>query len=132
MDMLSSVKPDWPAETASAVVKHFMYDEKDPKAFWVSPPQPAANQGYVLVVYNSIPADVASYSGSAQISLAAEYRPALLNWILFKAYSRDTDEAHANFALQYHDAFLQGLNLTQQIERAEDPNYKDKEASASY
>jgi hypothetical protein len=132
MDMLSSVRPNWPADTAVSVVKHFMYDEKDPKSFWVSPPQPASNQGYVLAVYNSIPTDVASYAADAPISLADEYRPALLNWILFKAYSRDTDTANANAALQYHDAFLQSLGLHQQQEASEDPNRKDTEASASY
>jgi hypothetical protein len=132
MDMLSATKPNWPAETAAAVVKHFMYDEKDPKVFWVSPPQPSSSQGYVLVNYNSLPVDVASYSADAYISLADEYRPALFNWLMFKAYTRDTDEAHANRALMYHDAFLQSLNLRAQIEKAEDPNYKNPEESASY
>jgi len=132
MDMLSSIRPTWPADSASAVVKHFMYDEKDPKSFWVSPPQPASSQGYVLALYNAVPADVASYASNAAISLADEFRPALLNWILFKAYARDTDEAHSNRALQYYDAFLQVLNLSSAIERAEDPNYKDKATSASY
>jgi hypothetical protein len=132
MDMVSATKPNWAADTAHAVVKHFMYDEKDPKVFWVSPPQPSSAQGYVLVNYNSIPVNVTSYSGTAAISLPDEYYLTLLDWMMFKAYTKDTDEAYANRALYYRDAFFQGLGLQAQIERTEDPNYKNTEASASY
>ena len=46
-ETLDAVNPDWHASSASATAKHFIYNILDPKAFYVYPPQPATNQGYV-------------------------------------------------------------------------------------
>lgn len=133
MDLLSAVRPDWAASSrANAVTQHYMYDEKDPKHFWVTPPQPSSSQGYVLVVYNSFPTACAAYSATEYIPLADEYVEALRYYMLFRAYSRDTDAADANKALMYYDAFKLALGLHNQIERSEDPNFKDTTSSASY
>lgn len=132
MDLLNAVRPDWHNSTPNAEAKHFMYDEKAPKLFWVYPPQPAANQGFVEVIYNAIPTPVTRYATDEYITLSDEYREALTYFVLFKAYSRDTDSANANKALQYYDAFKVALGLHQGGETNEDPNYKDTEASPSY
>lgn len=132
MDLLAATNPLWTMAAASAQAKQYMYDPRDPKVFWVSPPQPATNQGYLQVIYNSIPGKILSYAPAEAIALPDEYEAPLLYWLLFKAYSRDADSTHANAALQYYDAFLQSLHLTSQIKAAEDPNVKDAEASVSY
>lgn len=122
MDYLSEVNPDWAQASANAQVYHYMYNHLDPKAFWVYPPQPGAQQGYIKLTYNSVPPAVSAYSPSENIPLDDEYAVPLKFFILFKAYSRDTDTANANKSLQYYDAFKVALGIKEQTEIGEDPN----------
>lgn len=131
MDMLAAIRPDWASKTGSPTAIHYMFSEADPKSFWVHPPQPATNQGYVFVVYNSFPTPCVAYSETEYVPLSDEYAQTLMYYMLFKAYSKDTDSADANKSLQYYDAFKTSLGLQQNVERNEDPNYKDTDVSPS-
>lgn len=132
LDLMVQTDPSWAVGGEAAEAIHYTYDEKDPKAFWVYPPQPSSNQGYVFVVYNSIPPACAAYDAGEDIPLSDEYRQALVFFMLFRAYSKNTDTADANKALQYYDAFKTALGTHNNMERNEDPNVKDTVASPSY
>jgi len=45
-------------DTGAAEVQNYMYDEKDPLHYYVYPPQPAADPGYLELVYSAIPPPV--------------------------------------------------------------------------
>lgn len=97
--------PDWHSETAAAVVKHYTFDEQDPKRFYVYPPQPATGMSMVEVVYSASPTDLAVET--APITLDDVYKTAMVKYMEFRAWNKDADYAanpdradrcYANFA----------------------------------
>jgi len=117
---MNAWNPSWHTDTGDAEVKFYMYDERLPLQFFVSPPQPAASQGYVQMFYPATPADIAA---DATILLADAYRPALLDYGLYWAYMMDADSIpNANRALAHYQAFADALGIKRQVEEIEDPN----------
>jgi hypothetical protein len=125
MEQLDTAYPGWHSATAAAAVVHYMFREKDPKRFYVYPQQPTSNRGWIEVVMGAIPPDVADIGNA--ITLDDIYFNPLLNFVMYKAFLRDSDDG-ADFlmAQKYYDMFLQALVGKEQREKAEDPNPKPK------
>jgi hypothetical protein len=79
--------PDWPTLTQKTVIKHWMYENANPKVFDVYPP---AKLGASLdIVYSAIPTKVAATTDT--IPLDDIYINPLVEFLLFKAYSIDVE-----------------------------------------
>jgi hypothetical protein len=114
-------RPTWHTDTAAATVKHWMYDPRDPKVYWVWPPQPAASQGQVQRSYSEAPADIDIDIDTA-ITLDDIYSPVLHEYIMFRAYSKETKNAgYKERAAGHWAMFLQLLGLKEQAEQKDDP-----------
>lgn len=119
-EILDSQVPGWHSSTASAEVKHYMYSPLDPRNFYVYPPQPAASTGYVELVYGATPTD-ATLSGT--ITLDDIYQPALVDYCLYRAYSKDTEfAADPNRAAAHQTAFITALTGKAKVEAGVNPN----------
>lgn len=98
MDVLD---PAWRAATASAVVKHFIYDDRTPLLFEVWPPATVAAQVDLCVAVRPVDvavpstADYASVTGS--IGVPDLWANALVDYVLYRAFSKDS-ETTANAA----------------------------------
>lgn len=88
-EILDAQQPDWHAETPTASVKHYMYTPFDPKTFYIYPPSNGTNQ--VEIIYSGVPADLPTLATT--ISLDDIYSNALVDYILYRAYSKDSDYA---------------------------------------
>lgn len=112
---LDVADPSWHTATASATVKHWMYDPKDPTSFDVYPPQPAESFGYVDGVWCSSPPVVAA---GANIGIDDIYEPVILDYILFRAYSKDGALAinAASRATAHAQLFLEALGSQEAVE----------------
>lgn len=118
--MLDSINPDWHTTTSSATVDHFMFTPLDPKRFYVYPPQPSANQGYVEIVYGAYPVD-ATLNGV--ISIDDIYQNALIDYILYRAFSKDSEfAADANRANAHQAAYFASITGKSQAESTASPN----------
>jgi len=130
MDAMNADNPDWHNDTADSVTVHYLFAEDDPKAFYVWPPQPAASQGHVEEVYSKAPVD-AVIGGGNNISLADEYRQALLYWILHKAYAKNNavmaNQQRSTANLQ---SFFMELGLKDRAEAVHDPSGKAQRKQA--
>lgn len=106
--------PTWTTETASTTVKHVIYDPiRAPKRFLVYPASPGTN--YIEILVASNPTAVASVSNS--ITLGDEYADALLDYILFRAFSRDADYViNAERAIAHYTAFMTTIGKLDQME----------------
>lgn len=113
MDMLDLTRPDWHAETASAEAQHFMFDPRDPKRFYVTPPQPASNQGYLELRYSAAPPDVAL---GDTISLDDIYATPLYYYMLARAYSKSTQAGNDAKAAGWYALFMQSLGIKRGVE----------------
>ncbi|QOJ19486.1 MAG: hypothetical protein HRU77_01500 [Gammaproteobacteria bacterium] len=111
--------PNWHQQTASAEVKHFMYSVLDPKHFYVYPPQPTVNQNYVEIVYGAIPDDAVLAS---VISLDDIYQNALLDYILFRAFSKESELADQTKAGLHQQNYIASLTGKIKSEIGASPN----------
>jgi hypothetical protein len=102
-DVLDTQNPTWHADAGQAVVKNFVYDNRDPKTFYVYPPATAASK--VEVMYSKLPVNATALS--SELSVADIYADPLLNYVLHRAYSKDAEFAQ-NFELSV--AYLQACN----------------------
>jgi hypothetical protein len=106
MAMLDVNRPDWHADSASAVVDHFLFDPLDHKNFYVTPPQPTSDQGYVELIYSAAPADVEL---GAAIALDDVYKDPLFFATMWLAHSKETSEANSSRASAYYELFIQSI-----------------------
>lgn len=103
--ILDQQRPDWHDKTkyANDVVKNYTYDERDPRTFYVWPPQPDAGRGYVDILTSISPADVTLKdvnmangtpgTTDSVITLDDIYEQALIDWIIFRAFSKEATYA---------------------------------------
>jgi hypothetical protein len=120
-EVLDALDPLWPQASDSSVAQYVMYDQRTPDLFYVYPPQPSTSQGYLAVIYSSIPTPCADLDSS--ISINDEYNGALVNYVLYRAYSKESDTVDGSErAVHYYNTFLDGINRHDLIMRSEDPN----------
>jgi hypothetical protein len=120
-EILDAQVPDWHIANAAATVKHYIYNFLDPKTFYVYPPQPSINQGYVEAVYAATPVDATLVS---TISIDDIYQTVLLDYMLYRAYSKDTEyAADVNRAAAHQSAYLAALTGKAKVETGANPNF---------
>jgi hypothetical protein len=93
--LLDSVEPTWRSKPAASEIVHFCHDLREPRVFYVYPP---AQSGLAVEAVVSVyPTDVAAPNGatfasvSGDIDLPDQWADALLNYVLFRAYSKDAE-----------------------------------------
>ena len=107
--VLDSINPDWGSATASAIVDYYMYNEYMPLKFEVSPPQPSTGFGFVQISCAKAPLEIAK---DAVIPIPDIYRGVLLDYLLYRAYSRDNDpDSNAQRAINHYSLFQMALGL---------------------
>lgn len=106
-EVLDTFTPDWHSDAATAVAKHYIFDPVDPTTFYVYPPADGSAQ--IEVVYASSPTVV---TAGQQISVPDIYANALMDYMLYRAYSKDSDStANAERAQNAYNTFVQSLGL---------------------
>lgn len=110
--------PTW-YETAvgSDGVKHYVYDALDPKNFYVFPKPAAAYQ--IDIIYAMAPVDivVSNYTTDTQvIGIDDIYANALMDYMMYRAYQKDSEFANLNRAAVYYQAFTTSLGIKSQAD----------------
>lgn len=117
-EILDAQVPNWHIETPATDVKHYTFSLLDPKSFYVYPP--SNGSGFVEVVYGATPAN-ASFSGP--ITLDDIYQNVLVDYILYRAYSKDTEyAADQNRAASHQNAYIAALTGKAKVEAGVNPN----------
>ena len=95
VDILNTHDPDWhdPSVTGTSAhgteIKHFVFDEDDPKKYYVYPG--VSGNAFVEIIFSRNPTDLAS--GSDVIQVDDIYANAIVNYVLFRAYMKDAEYA---------------------------------------
>lgn len=114
--ILDSIVPDWHEESGDEV-KHWVYNPDNPKNFYVYPNV----SGSVEIVYSKSPTDVAAVGNA--ITLDDIYANAILDYMLYRAYSKDVEYAgNSGRAAAAYAAFNAQLGNKLQIDQVADPN----------
>lgn len=127
-EILDSQTPGWHSLTGVVDILHFIYDVRDPKTFYVYPP--ATTLAQLDIVYSAYPADITEpadgslYTAvSGNLSVPDIYSNALLDFILYRAYSKDSEYAgNAQRAQAHYAAFANTLGIEVRATIAVAPN----------
>jgi hypothetical protein len=123
-EVLDAQIPTWHVDAGMAAIKHFCNDPRDPKHFYVYPRPHATTVVQVEVLYSSAPADcvLPSATPAAVISLDDVYGNALLDYVLYRGYSKDAEyAANAQRAAGHYSAFALSLGVKLKTDMATAP-----------
>ncbi|MBB6578954.1 hypothetical protein HNP33_003059 [Comamonas odontotermitis] len=107
-DYLDQSRAKWPADKPQLDVVHFMPDPHIREQFWVWPAN--TGTGFVLMTYSAVPPDI---NAGQPIAIPDIYRGAILNWVCFRAHSKDTEAATDSKAASFYQAFVADVGLQQ-------------------
>lgn len=130
-EILDSQHPSWHDPSVFAYtkeVKHFIFDETDPTHFYVFPGNDGT--GAVEAVISRAPADVKAVGDDTTldayrqpITIPDIYANALVDYVLFRAYSKDADFAtNADRSTQHYQLFAASIAAKAQNESSVNPN----------
>ena len=114
--------PDWHSGNTANKVEAYCLDERSPKAFYLYP-GPSAGVD-VDIVYSVAPvaktlAEVESVDTPAVADLDDIYINPLLDWIMYRAFSKDAEwSANGNRATAHYQAYSDQLGLKTQVDQA--------------
>lgn len=126
--ILDATMPGWQDPNVlpfSATVDHVVQDVMDKDVFYVVPGNTGA--GLIEAIVADIPDEIAEPenplsidSYTAEIQIGPIYRAALVDYVLYRAFSKDGfDPANANRALAHYNQFASALGIkTQSDQRA--------------
>lgn len=110
-EIMDAQNPSWHTDggaQGSTEVKHFIYDLRDPLHVYVWP-KPAANTRLEAVI-RYIPRDVVS--DTQLLDVADIFGNVLLDYVLYRAYSKDSEYAgNAARATAHYTAFANALGI---------------------
>ena len=118
-NILDTQSPNWYNLTGVTEILHYMYDPRDPKVFYVYPPA-ASSGASVEIVYSAYPTDITEPADGAvytavtgNISLPDIYGNVLADYILYRAYTKDSEYAGNAQRAQAHYAAFQAALTTE-------------------
>jgi ribosomal protein S13 len=127
-EVLDTQDPYWHTNTASAEIKHFIYDNRIPTVFYVFPPSTAGAK--LEVVYSVAPTDVTAAGNT--LSISDIYQDVVLNYVLYRAYSKDAEYAsNAALAGGYLNVVNAMLGMKTQKDVGYSPDLNSKGSSPS-
>jgi len=98
-EILDAQSPGWHNLSGVAEIVHFMFDPRDPKVFYVYPPA-ASTGASVDLVYSALPTDLTEPAAGTDfaavtgaISVPDIYSNALQDYVLYRAYTKDSQYA---------------------------------------
>jgi hypothetical protein len=123
-EVLDGQSPDWhdPNVTGDAshtnIVKHYIYDEANPRNFYVYPG--VAGNAYLEIIYSSNPSTVAL---SDNLSIPDIFANAIMNYVLYMAYMKDAEYAgNQQRASSHYGLFTSSVTGKAQIDSVTNPN----------
>lgn len=107
--VLDAQRRTWHSDPPGESVDHYLYDPRDPKTFYVYPPasDPA---GHLEVIISTAPAAVTELED--ELTLDDIYINVLIDYVLYRAYSKDADfAANLERAMTHYQAFATALGI---------------------
>lgn len=121
MDALDNQDADWHTATPSATIELYTFDPKDPKHFYIYPPQPGTGQGYAEQVECVLPTEIALIGDV--ITIDDIYETALLNYDVYRCCLIDAKQSDLarQLAAFHYTQFVQILTGKEMSETQSEP-----------
>jgi hypothetical protein len=119
--------PGWNTSNPSISIEKYMFDKRLPKEFLTYPPATATAQ--LEIVYSTSPAahtlteqQLMNPETATTINLDDMYANALLDYMLYRAYSKDVEQAgNAQRAAAYYQSMMSAINGIDVSDEKESP-----------
>jgi hypothetical protein len=120
-------RPGWYIETATVNIEKYMYDPRLSTEFLVYPP--ATTLAQLEILYSVIPTphtlsgeQLIDPANTEVIKINDSYANAMLDYILYRAYTKDSDQPNnATRAVAHYQAFQASLGVKSQTDAASQP-----------
>lgn len=123
--LLDSAEPTWYERKPASSVRHFTFDDRNPKAFYCYPP---AEQGLrVEILYSAPPEPVDSVNDTLGMDRA--YIGPLVSYILYRAMSKDFEFGGGALAAAHQQAFMTAMGVQNDVALAVSPRGPIDEAT---
>ena len=116
--LLDDQDPDWHTARPKAVIKHFMFDDRSPKTFYVWPPAIAGT--HVEALYSELPPTITAEGDT--LDMGAEYLNVLVSYGVYRALSKDSEFANGTVAALHYQAFIDAVTDSSAQTTANSPN----------
>jgi len=117
-DVMDAILPDWhETKNAQATIQHWMHNPNNPKVWYIYPPSDGTTQGEI-----SYSASIGPIAAGANIGLDDIYQSVIMDYMLYRAYSKDADYTpNKDIAIAHYAAFMTALGNQDKAERLLDP-----------
>jgi hypothetical protein len=127
LENIADSAPDWANDTPSTTVKNYAYDERTPSIYYVWPPvspgeyySGAANTRVEIAVAVN---PTATTTTSSPIAIGQQYEAMLMDYILWRAFSKDAGLPNGMARAQMHgQAFQAAMAMANQTALHGSPN----------
>lgn len=125
-EALDAQTPNWHMPTATGfaahgpIVKNYVYDEQQPLSFYVFPG--VSGDAFIEVVYSKIPTTIASIAGN--IELPDIYSPAIVDYMLYRAYQKENEASLQASSQAHYQLFLESIGAKVNSDNVSNPNAK--------
>lgn len=130
-EVLDSQDPMWHTATQSGTIKHFIYDNRDPRNFYVYPPAVAGTK--IEAMYSVAPTEIVYNSGdvsgtlNTSLTVSDIYLEAVLNYVMYRSYSKDAEfSQNPQLAAGYIQTVYSMLGIKTQKDVAFSPDLNSK------
>lgn len=106
---IDDTNPNWHSLRASTT-RHYMIDERSPTTFYVYPP--AADGAVVEMLVSKPPAQVTAAGDT--IDMRPEFINAILNWMMYRAHTKDSEYSQGAVASLHYQAFTDAIGAPSQ------------------
>lgn len=123
-EVLDAQTPDWHDPTVggdaahTSVIKHYIYDEANPRNFYVYPG--VSGNAYLEIIFSANPSAVAQ---SDNLDIPDIYANAVMNYVLYMAYMKDAEYAgNSQRAANHYQIFTASVTGKGQVDAITTPN----------
>lgn len=125
--VLDDQRKGWYTETPTVSIEEYVFDARQPREFMVYPP--ATTAARLEVVYAQVPSphaltdeQLGNAATTEVIRIDDTFANALLDYVLFRAYTKDSDQqGNAARAVAHYQAFQNSLGVSAQANAASQP-----------
>lgn len=107
---IDDAEPDWHRKR-SGPTRHYMIDERSPTTFHVYPP--AAEGALIEILVSKVPPKVKA--ATDMLDLRPEFINAIINWMLYRAHTKDSEYSQGNVAALHYQAFTDAIGSPSQV-----------------
>lgn len=127
---MDAYNPSWHTDSSGQEVRHYFFDEARPREFWVYPPVSLAlGPVYVEVVKSVVPGVITAVGDTVPVDDI--YAPALIEWMLYRAFIRDADDTPSVTRATWHfRGFFNLLQVKMRADMAIHPKVREAASSA--